>query len=152
MLTREHFEAGRECSPGFPVHWVVVVVGLELRGHHFVGTRRLIMEIQSRVPVVGHVGLHAMCVTGGLLGCRKVKGRREGVSTEYVVDMIARILARRYDGVEALIDKRRSMIQDEVGAMEVVRNSVTQDSKKAQKGRVLEGSSHVDWKKLDLRS
>ena len=119
-----------------------MVISLELRRDHRVGIFCLVVEIQSRVPVVGHVWLHTMGVTGGLLRRSKVKRRREGVGSKDIVDMIAWVLARRYDRVETLTDEGRSMIQDEVGSVEIVCYSATQDHEKAQEGRMLDSSSH----------
>lgn len=93
-LTGQHLETSRKRGSSLAVHWVKVVVSFELCGHHLVCARRLVMEVQRRVPVVGHVWLHAMGIAFRCLRCSEIKRWGERTGAENIVDVVTGVLAR----------------------------------------------------------
>lgn len=75
-----------------------------------------------------------MRVAAGLLGRIEIKGGREGIGTEHVVDVVAGVLAWRYDGIETFADEGRPMIEDEIGAMEIEGDCLAHDCQDAPEG------------------
>lgn len=132
-LTANDLQASGERRPSLALDGVEMIVGLELGGHHRVVTCFLVLEVQGRVPVIGHVGFDPVGVAGRLLGRSEVKGRAESVGTEDVVDMVAGILARRDDGIETFADEGRPVVQDEVATVQVVRRAQARVAHEGQK-------------------